>query len=97
MTKQLSALWIADELDKSVLRLHAEAAAELRRLQQIAEDTKALARYAAALEQTRKELLGAVKKMMRYMDEDCGDPDCAECKHYRPVWAAIAKAEGETK
>lgn len=32
MTEQLSALQIADELDKSVLRLHAEAAAELRRL-----------------------------------------------------------------
>ena len=80
MTEQLSALQIADELDKSVLRLHADAAAELRRLHEV-----------------NQELLGAVKQMMRYMDEDCGDPDCAECKHYRPVWAAIAKAKGEMK
>lgn len=47
------------------------------------------------LHEVNWELLEALELMMRYVEPDCGDPVCPECKHWRPIWSAIAKAEGE--
>lgn len=82
-------------------RVPFEAAAELRRLHGEVESYGTIIQYheasIARLTANNQELLEALKSMMRYVDEDCGDSNCDECKHYRPIWAAIAKAEGETK
>ena len=30
-----------------------------------------------------------MKKTVEYLDEDCLDPQCHECKPWRPLWEAI--------
>lgn len=84
----MNVLKLADELDKSVLRLHAEAAAELRRLhevnQELLEALDNITRYAECQ-------VAAFNTRVPYLDMTLFPRLCEAAR------AAIAKAEGETK
>lgn len=40
------------------------------------------------------KLLAALRSLLEDVEEDCGDPECGDCKPWRPARAAIAKATG---
>ncbi len=45
----------------------------------------------AALADEIEQLRAALKAIVADVDEDCGDPECPDCKHWRLAWAALAR------